>query len=84
MSFLDELKREVAARSPFDEKRKQIEALRKQAQETFQAQFLLGAEHPEKIGYLKGRLEAFDECLQLFQSDAEQAQAQRKWEDEEG
>jgi hypothetical protein len=85
MSFLDDLKKEAAKLTTLDAKRAQIEALREKAQTAFKAQFLLDATNKEKIAFLKGRLDAFDECIQLFMSDEEKAkeQDQWKWEEEE-
>lgn len=86
MSLLDELKKEAAKFTTLDEKRSQIEALRAQAQAAFKEQFLLDAANKERIAFLKGRIAAFEECLQLFMREAEQAKAQgqRKWDEDEG
>ncbi len=85
MALLDELKKEAAKHSELDKKRAQIEALRDKVQEAFNAQFLLDAANTEKIAFLKGRIAAFDECLQLFMKDEEQTNKQdrRKWDDDE-
>ena len=85
MSLLDELKKEAAKFSTLDEKRAQIETLRAQAQAAFKEQFLLDAANKERIAFLKGQIAAFEECLQLFVSAAEQAKAQgqRKWAEDE-
>jgi hypothetical protein len=84
-SLLDDLQQEVSKRNPLYEKRTQIEALRDQAQIAFKEQFLLSAADPEQIAFLKGRVAAFDECLDLFLTEEEQAHAQeqRKWEEDE-
>lgn len=67
MSLLDEFEEEVAKRNILERKRSQIRALRKQAKEAFDAQFLLGgdASH-EMLAKLQGRIEAYDECLQVL------------------
>jgi hypothetical protein len=85
MSLLDELKKEAAKSSMLAEKRAQIEALRTKAQTAFKEQFLLDAANKEQIAFLKGRIAAFEECLQLFTSDAEQGKEQnrRKWDEDE-
>ncbi len=85
MSLLDELKQEAAKHNPLDEKRAQIETLREKARAAFKAQFLLDAVGNEKIAFLKGRIAAFDECIQLFVNDEKTAkgQGQRKWDDDE-
>ncbi|MBD3307669.1 hypothetical protein GF339_14635 [candidate division KSB3 bacterium] len=80
MSFFDDLHKAAASRSPVEEKRRQIEVLRAKAQETFKAQFLLDASNKEKLALLKGRLEALNECLQLFM---EAKEPPRIWEDDE-
>lgn len=68
MSLLDELQEEADKRNPLRKKRSQIERLRKQAKEAFNAQFLLDA-NKEIIARLQGRIEAFDECLELFKRE---------------
>ena len=68
MSLLDELQEEADKRNPLRKKRAQIERLRKQAKEAFNAQFLLDASNKEIIARLQGRIEAFDECLELFKN----------------
>ena len=85
MSIFDELQQAAAQQNPLDDIRLQIQALRDQAKAAFNAQFLLGSEDNEKSAVMKGRFEAFDECLQLFVSDADDVETQgsRKWADEE-
>lgn len=68
MSLLDELQEEADKRNPLRKKRAQIERLRKQAKKAFNAQFLLDA-NKENIARLQGRIEAFDECLELFKHE---------------
>jgi hypothetical protein len=83
MALLDELKKEVAKHNALDAKRMQVEALREKAQAVFKEQFLQDMSE-ERLAYLQGRLDALNECLQLFMSDEEKAkeQGQRKWEDD--
>jgi hypothetical protein len=76
MSLLDELKREAARSTPLDAKRAQIEALCAKTQAAFKEQFLLDAANTEQIAFLKGRMAAFEECLQLFVTEEEQEVAQ--------
>lgn len=85
MSLLDDLKAEAHKRNPLAGKQAQIEALRAQAQAAFKEQFLLAAANAERIAFLQGRIAAFDECLQLFVNEAEQAkpQQQRQWDADE-
>ena len=84
MSLLEELKKEVAKRNPLNEKRAQIEALRKKAQEAFNTQFLMNATNKEQIAYLQGRISAFTECIELFMEEEEKSkeQEERKWEED--
>ncbi len=74
MSLLDELQEEVDKRSVFKKKRAQIKRLRSQAQEAFNAQFLLdAADNKERMAFLKGRIAAFDECLNVLDDPTNQA-----------
>jgi hypothetical protein len=66
MSIFDELQEEVEKRNPLAKKRAKIKSLRKQAQEAFNAQFLLDSGDSEKGAFLRGKIEAFDECLAIF------------------
>ena len=84
MSLLDELQKEVAEHTVVDEKRPQIEGLRDKTQAAFKDQFLQDLSK-ERRTYLQGRLDALNECLQLFMSDEEKAEDQERriWKDEE-
>ena len=86
MSLLDELEQDVASRNPLGKKRKQIKDLRQKAQEAFNAQFRLHASNEQQIAFLKGRIAAFDECLELFERDEEKLLERKKllWDDEDG
>lgn len=83
MSLFDELQQEVAKRNPLAKKRAQIQALRAKAQQVFKEQFLVEAMNKEQIAFQKGRIAAFDECLQILMNheDQTQQQGQPKWED---
>ena len=85
MSLFDEIKQEASKHNTLDEKRAQIEALRDQAKAAFNAQFLMGSENEQQAAFLKGRLAALDECLQLFMTEEEEEQKQgsRKWDDDD-
>jgi Zn-dependent M16 (insulinase) family peptidase len=85
MSLLDELQEEVEKRTPLKKIRAKIKALRKKAQEAFNAQFLLSSENNEQQAFLKGKIAAFDECLELFVDEKERAREQKrkKWRHEE-
>lgn len=85
MSLLDELQDEVEKRTPLKKIRAKIKALRNNAQEAFNAQFLLKSENNEQAAFLKGKITAFDECLKLFVDEKERAheQKRKKWRDEE-
>lgn len=78
MSLLDELQQEVDKRSGLTRRRKQIEGLRKKAQEAFNAQFLMNSENAEQAAFLKGKIAALDECLKLFKEDDERARKEEK------
>jgi len=73
MSIFDELQDEVEKRNPLAKKRGRIKALRKQAQEAFNAQFLLDSGDGEKAAFLRGKIEAFDECLAIFDDERSKA-----------
>lgn len=73
MSIFDELQNEVEKRNPLAKKRGKIKALRKQAQDAFNAQFILDSGNSEKSAYLRGKIEAFDECLSIFDDDVSRA-----------
>ncbi len=73
MSIFDELQGEVEKRNPLAKKRGKIKALRKQAQEAFNAQFLLNSNDSKKSAFLRGKIEAFDECLTIFDDDVSRA-----------
>lgn len=66
MSIFDELQDEVEKRNPLAKKRGKIKALRKQAQDAFNAQFLLDSGNSERSAFLRGKIEAFDKCLAIF------------------
>jgi len=86
MSLLDELQDEVEKRNPLAKKRARIKRLRKQTQEAFNAQFLLDSGDSEKGAFLRGRIEAFDEYLAIFEDERSRAgdSLQRpKWPGEE-
>ncbi len=86
MSLLDELQDEVEKRNPLAKKRARIKSLRKQAQDAFNAKFLLDSGDSEKGAFLRGRIEAFDECLAIFEDERSRAgdSLQRpKWPGEE-
>lgn len=85
MSILDELQQAAAKHDPLDEIHAHVQALRDQAKAAFNAQFVMGSENVEKTASLKGRLEAFDECLQLFDRETNRTgpQGSRQWADEE-
>ncbi|PIE32073.1 hypothetical protein CSA56_16535 [candidate division KSB3 bacterium] len=79
MSLLDELQEEVEKRSILKKKRAQIKRLRSQAQEAFNAQFLLNAaDNKERMGFLKGRIAAFDECLKVLDGTAKPAEPPKR------
>jgi hypothetical protein len=84
MSLLDELQEEVEKRTPLKRMRAKIKTLRKKAQEAFNAQFLMDSENAEQTAFLKGKIAAFDECLELFVDEKEQQREHRrkKWDDE--
>ena len=73
MSLFDELQDEVEKRNPLTKKRTKIKSLRKEAQEAFNAQFLLNSGDSEKGAFLRGRIEAFDECLAMFEDERSRA-----------
>lgn len=86
MSIFDELQEAATKHNPLNDIRAQIQALRDQAKAAFNARFLLGSEDNEKTAFMEGRLEALDECLQLFDSaaaDADETKDSRTWTDEE-
>ena len=78
MSLLDELQEEVEKRTPLKKIRGRIKTLRKKAQEAFNAQFLLNSENNEQTAFLKGKIAAFDECLELFVDEKERAREQKR------
>jgi hypothetical protein len=85
MSIFDELQGEVEKRNPLAKKRARIKTLRKQAQEAFNAQFLLSSDDVEKSAFLRGKIEAFDECLSIFDDERSRAGdnlKRPKWPDE--
>ena len=55
--------------SDMAKKRAKIKSLRKQAQDAFNAQFLLDSGNSEKSAFLRGKIEAFDACLSLFDDE---------------
>ncbi len=71
MSLLDDVHKELSKRHSVEEKRRQIEALRKKAKDAFNAQFLMDAAKSDQIAFLKGRIAAFEECLALFDTEVE-------------
>jgi hypothetical protein len=73
MSLFDELQDEVQKRNPLAKKRGRIKALRKQTQDAFNAQFLLDSGDSEKGAFLRGKIEAFDECLKIFDDERSRA-----------
>ena len=85
MSIFDELQQAAAKQDPVEKIRAQIQALRDQSKAAFNAQFVMGSENNEQSSFLQGRLEAFDECLQLFGDVSANAEPQgsRKWTEEE-
>ena len=85
MSVFDELQEEVEKRTPLKRVRDKIVSLRKKAQEAFNAKFLLNSENAEQAAFLKGKIAAFDECLELLVDEKEQAREQqrKKWRDDE-
>ncbi len=84
MSLLDELQEEVEKRTPLKKIRAKIRTLRKKTQEAFNAQFLLNSENDEQKAFLKGKIAAFDECLELFvdEKDRTREQKRKKWRDD--
>ncbi len=85
MSIFDELQQAAAKHDPVNDIRIQIQALQDQAKAAFNAQFVMDSENSERAASLQGRLDAFDECLQLFDDGDEKAEPQgsRKWAEEE-
>lgn len=81
MSLLDELQEEVEKRTPLKRIRGRIVSLRKKTQEAFNAQFLMNSENVEQAAFLKGKIAAFDECLEFFGDEKEQAREKqrKKW-----
>lgn len=73
MSLFDELQDEVEKRNPLAKKRGRIKALRKQAQDAFNTQFLLDSGNSEKAAFLRGKIEAFNECLTIFDDEKSRA-----------
>jgi len=78
MSLLDELQEEVEKRTPLKKIQGKIRAIRKKAQEAFNAQFLLNSENNEQTAFLKGKIAAIDECLELFVDEKERAREQKR------
>ena len=79
MSLLDELQEEVDKRSVLKKKHAQIKHLRAQAQEAFNAQFLLdAADNKERMAFLKGRIASCDECLNVFDNTVNQTTQQKR------
>ena len=84
MPIFDELQQAAAKHDPLDGIRAQVQALRDQCKAAFNAQFVMGSENRERSAFLQGRLEAFNECLQLFgETDETRPKGLRKWADEE-
>lgn len=78
MSLLDELQEEVEKRTPLKKIQGRIKTLRKKAQDAFNSQFMLKSENNEQIAFLKGKIAAFDECLELFVDEKERAREQKR------
>ena len=53
MTLFDELQDEVEKRNPLAKKRAKIKSLRKQAQDAFNAQFMLDSGNSEKSAFLR-------------------------------
>ena len=81
MSLFDEMQEEVAKRNVLQRKRAQIKALRKKAKEAFDAQFLLGSSNEITVARLEGRIQAFDECLQILTDERDRAPKHKKRDD---
>lgn len=85
MSIFDELQQAAAKHDPLNDIRSRIQALRDQTKALCNAMFAMDSEMSGKAATLQGRLDAFNECLQLFDDGADDAESQgsRSWADEE-